>query len=494
MLWVARHRLGSQVGRTDLPASQNGGVRRLLLLSFIWGWSFLFIKVAVAGMTPVTVACARVSLGAAVLLGLLRAKGITLPRDRRLWGHFALVGLVGSALPFTMLAWGEERITTALTSVLNASTPLFTAVLAAVMLRDRLRPVQVGGLLVGLSGVGVAAGLGRGDVAGSSLGGSLAAVAAGLCYGFSFTWAKRHLMGVSPLVGATGQLLTAAVLLAPFAVVTSVAHGVELTPTRILAIVLLGVVGSGIAYVLSYRVIADLGATRASLVTYLIPVVAVAVGVVVLDERFQLRILAGGALIITGIVLVNRHRSARRPSVAVAATLVLALLAGCVGGESNGQGDRSTAPAPGPPACGSDRREPLDERYLVHVLPGASEPRYLTDPPTSGPHQPSVPLPGVTAAPLPRPLQVGLLESGTVLLQHGDLPPAQQRALEAVAVAGAGVVVAPNASLPAGAAVVATAWRTKMICRAVDPGRLRAFVREHRDQGPDDPATDDHGN
>lgn len=311
-------------------------MRRLFLLSFIWGWSFLFIKVAVEGLTPVTVAGARVALGAAVLLVTLRAKGIALPRDRRTWGHFAVAGLVGSALPFTMLAWGEERISSALTSVLNASTPLFTAAIAAFLLRDRLRGRQMAGLLLGLVGVAVAAGLGRGDLSGASLGGSLAAVLAGACYGFSFTWSKRHLMGVPPLVAATGQLTTAALLLAPFAVGTSVAHGIALTPRRVLAILALGVIGSGAAYVLSFRIIADLGATRASLVTYLIPVVAVAVGVVVLAEPFELRVVAGGALIVAGIVLVNRGRSGRRGGVAaLAATALLAvLLTGCSSGGS----------------------------------------------------------------------------------------------------------------------------------------------------------------
>jgi len=151
-------------------------IRRLLLLAFIWGWSFLFIKVAVEGMTPPTVACARVALGASVLLIVMQSTKRRLPHDRRMWRHFAVAAVFGNALPFTLLAWGEERITSALTSVLNASTPLFTAILAAVFLKDRLRPWQVCGLLLGFVGVGVAAGFGAGDLGHSSLAGSLAAV------------------------------------------------------------------------------------------------------------------------------------------------------------------------------------------------------------------------------------------------------------------------------------------------------------------------------
>ncbi|MEJ7583369.1 MAG: DMT family transporter [Acidimicrobiales bacterium] len=295
-------------------------MRRLVLLSIIWGWSFLLIKVAVAGMSPVTVAWARVTLGAGFLAVLLRLRGLKLPMDRRLWRHFGLVGLAGSALPFTMLAWGEQRISSGLTSVLNASTPLFTAVCAVILLHEGLRRVQVVGLLVGIVGVAVAAGMGRSDLTGSSLGGSMASVLAGLCYGFTFTWSKRHLMGVTPMVAAFGQLTAASALLLPFAVVTSTIEGVELSPTRVVAISVLGLVGSGLAYVLNFRIIAELGPTRASLVTYLIPIVAVGVGIAVLDEPFQVRALAGGLLIIIGIALVNRGRTTRAtPSPALAA-------------------------------------------------------------------------------------------------------------------------------------------------------------------------------
>lgn len=472
------------------PHCQNAKVRRLFLLSFIWGWSFLFIKVAVEGLTPTTVACARVALGAAFLLAFLRIKGHALPRDPTIWRQLAVVGLVGSALPFTMLAWGEERITSALTSVLNASTPLFTAALAAVVLRDRLRAVQVGGLLVGLIGVGVAAGIGRGDLAGSSLAGSAASVLAGACYGFSFTWSKKHLMGITPLVAAFGQLATAAVILAPFAVATSAADGISMTPGRAIAVVLLGVVGSGVAYVLNFRILADVGATRASLVTYLIPVVAVAVGVLVLDEPFHLRILLGGLLIVAGILTVHRGRADRptrpdrasrsprrlRPVPAPLTALIAAASLGLVGAACSEE-DRSQA------ACGPIRREALDRRSLVHVLPAGPVPDYPTDPPTSGPHQPAPPVEGVVDRAIDRPVQVGILEGGRILLQHRDLDAGDRRRLEELA--GPEVVVAPAvAGLPGDAVVVATAWLAKRTCTAVDLDALSTFVDRRAGRGP----------
>jgi drug/metabolite transporter (DMT)-like permease len=290
---------------------------RLLLLAFIWGWSFLFIKVGVEGMTPTTVAGLRIALGAGVLLVACRRRGLPVPRDADSLRHFLVVALVGSALPFTMLAWGEERIASNLTAVLNASTPLFAAAFGAVVLRERLRPTAVVGLVVGLTGVAVAAGVGGDDLAGSSLAGGLASVAAGACYGYSFTYMKAHLLHLPAEVAAAGQLAVGAVLLAPVALATSAAEGIDLAPHRVLAVVILGVVGTGYAYVLSYRVVADLGPTTASLVTYLIPVVAVAVGVALLDEVFHLRVLAGGALIVAGIALVHGRlplRSGRRPA------------------------------------------------------------------------------------------------------------------------------------------------------------------------------------
>jgi drug/metabolite transporter (DMT)-like permease len=453
-------------------------VRRLLLLSFIWGWSFLFIKVGVEGLTPSTVAAIRVALGALVLHLFLRVKRVALPTDRRIWAHFAVVGLVGSALPFTMLAWGEERITSALTSVLNASTPLFTAIFSVMLLRDRLRSVQIVGLVVGLCGVGVGAGIGASDLTGSSLAGGLASVVAGACYGLSFAWSKRHLMAMPSIVAATGQLTAATILLAPFAITTTAVDGASLSWRRIGAIATLGVVGTGIAYVLNFRIIADLGATRASLVTYLIPVVAVAVGVVVLSEPFTWRIVGGGVLIVGGIVLVNRvgGGTRRRGAVAVATALIAALLAGCGGGGGSGSGS-------GP--CGRVVTEPLDRQYLVHVLPGAADPHYQTDPPTSGPHQPTPAVGRVLEKPLSRPVQVGLLEEGKVLLQHRGLLAADRSKLESMA--GGDVVVAPSPDLPKGAAVVATAWVTKQVCSRLDTGELRKFVQDHANQGPGTP-------
>jgi drug/metabolite transporter (DMT)-like permease len=449
-------------------------IRRLLLLAFIWGWSFLFIKVSVEGMSPPTVACARVGLGAAVLLIVQRARGRTLPTDRTMWRHFTIAAVFGNVVPFTLLAWGEERITSALTAVLNASTPLFTAIAAAVYLRDRLKPGQIVGLLLGFVGVSVAAGFGGHDLGNSSVLGSLAAVVAGASYGVAFAYMRRHLIGVEPTVAAAGQLVMATVLLLPFAIGTSATTGVHLTVRRVLAIAALGVFGTGVAYILNYRVIADLGATKASMVTYVIPVVAVAVGVVVLGEQFEWRLIAGGVFIVAGIGLV--HQRVRRrialepvPGSAVLVLLLLALFAfpmlGCSASRAG--------------ACSPARPEALNPN-LNHVLAGAPEPTYATDPPTSGPHTPGAAPTGVLSAPLSRPEQVGALEGGIVLIQHRDLSDAERAELAPLATGN--VVVAPNPSLPD--RIVVTAWLFKQTCSGVDLAELRGFVRTHAGHGP----------
>jgi drug/metabolite transporter (DMT)-like permease len=448
-------------------------MRRLLLLAFIWGWSFLFIKVSVEGMSPPTVACARVGLGAAVLVAVLRAQRRPMPDPRTMGRHFFVAAVFGNVLPFTMLAWGEERITSALTAVLNASTPLFTAIVAAVYLKDRIRPMQVAGLLLGFVGVSVAAGFGSGDLAHSSVLGSLAAVLAGASYGIAFAYMRKHLTSIEPTVAAAGQLVMATALSLPFAIGTSITSGIHLDPHIVLAIVLLGVVGTGFAYILNYRVIADLGATRASLVTYVIPVVAVTVGVVVLDEPFEWSLVYGGVLIVAGIALVHPPARLRRlPMQPVGPVILLVIVALAVV-------PAMSCSSGGSAACAKAHNEALDPN-LGHVLPSGAQPQYTTDPPTSGPHTPGALPGGVLAQPLTRPSQVGALEAGVVLIQYHDLSQADVETLSQLA--RDKVVVAPNPDLPD--RVVATSWLNKQVCSAVDVPELRGFVRNHQGRGP----------
>lgn len=452
-------------------------MRRVLVLAFIWGWSFLLIKVALRAMTPATVAFGRIFFGLLVVSAFARTRGLRLPRDRRMWRHFLVMGTLHGAVPFTLLAWGEQHITSALASVMNATTAMFTALAAAVGLGERLRPRQATGLLLGFAGVSVAAGLGTGDLASSSLLGVVAALGMAACYGVGYAYAQRHLVAVPPLVSVVGQLVCASVLALPLAVAGLATRGLDPEWRSLGAVVVLGVFASGIAYLLNYQAIAAVGPTRASVVTYIVPVVAITAGVVFLDEPFRLRLVVGGLMVALGIALLqDRLRRMRAaPMGPVAAVLLAVLLLGsCSGGDGGGSAGDS-----GPGGCGGVVEEPLDPGSTRHLLPGAEEPVYVTDPPTSGAHR-SGPLPsGVVAEPLPRPVQVAVLEQGGVVIQH-------RSAADGAPLAGLGgerVVVAPNPSLPA--AVVATAWRHKVSCTAVDVDALRAFVRDHGGRGPD---------
>lgn len=440
-------------------------MRRVLLLAFIWGWSFLLIKVALRGMPPAAIALTRIASGALVVGVIVRRRRLPVPLDRRTWRHFGVMGLAYSALPFTLLAWGEQHITSALASVMNAGTPLFAAIAAAVGLHERLRLPQVVGLVLGFVGVAMAAGVGGRDLASSSTAGAGGALGAAACYGFGFAYAQRHIVGIPPLVAVLGQLVAGAVLVAPPAVVAVAGEGLDLDGRVLLSVALLGVFGTGVAYVLNYQSIAAVGPTRASLVTYLVPVVAIAVGVLFLDEPFRLRLLLGAALVVLGIALLQeRLRRFRRMPPALAAVLLLVLLVGCRGGDD----DESRA------ACASVVVEALDPGSPRHVLPGTPEPTYATDPPTSGAHRAGPTPSGVVEEALPRSVQVAVLERGGVVVQHRD---ADDRAALAP-LGGDRVVVAPNPDLPV--RVVATAWRHKLACTGLDVDAVRSFIATPR--------------
>jgi drug/metabolite transporter (DMT)-like permease len=279
-------------------------VRRLIILACIWGWSFLFIKVILEGAPPTFLAWGRIALGLLVLFAFLRRAGQG-PPERRYWGHLLVLGLTMSVLPFMLIGWGEQRIASALTAVLNACTPLFAAAFAAWLLGERLRRPQLAGLAVGFIGVGVVAGVGSGDLAGSSLVGALAVVLATAGYGFGFAYAHRFTEGLSALQLSLGQLLAGTILLAPVAASDVARDRVDLQPLGLLCLLLLGGLGTGYAYLLNYRTLQESGATVASLVTYLVPIVGVAAGVLVLGEPFSVRLILGGLVVVLGVALVQ---------------------------------------------------------------------------------------------------------------------------------------------------------------------------------------------
>ena len=453
-------------------------MRRVVALALVWGWSFLFIKVAGRGMTPATVAGTRIALGAIVLTVALRVAGGPLPRDRTAWRHFFVMGLTYSAVPFTLLAWGEQHISSSVAAVGNATTPLFTALGASLALAERLHRPQIVGLVLGFVGVAVAAGLAGRDVTHSSSLGVLASVAAAACYGVAFIYARRNLGDVPPLVAAAGQLVAASIVMVPIAVTTTLVSGIHLTLTRAASIILLGVFGTGFAYAVNYRNIKLLGPTRASLVTYFVPVVAITVGVVLLGEAFSARLIVGTVITVGGVALVQgRVRSLGRLRTVplVGAVLAALLLTAC---SSTTSGAAS--------ACTRPTQHPLDPASAIHLLPGAPEPAYQTDPPTSGAHRltglASIPR-GLLTQPISKSLQVAALEKGTVIIQFDRTKPAAlSEALAALAVGQPLVALAPSASPTS--AVAVTAWTWSMTCTTADAAAVGQFIHDHQGHGP----------
>lgn len=278
---------------------------RLGALALAWGASFLLIKLALEGLSPLQIVVGRVSAGALVLWAILLLRRQPLPRGIRLWAHLMVLGVVANIVPFFLFGFGEQRITSGLAGVLNGSTPLFTLVFAIALLpQERLSPARVLGLALGLIGVVLVVGPWDSNPLTSSVPGQLACLGASCCYAIAFVYTRRFVSGSGypPTSLAAGQLGSAAVLL--WLVAPLLARGeMALTGTVVGAVAVLGAVGTGVAYLLYYRLIADAGATSTSMVTYLIPVVAVLLGVLVLSEPVGWNLFAGAAVVILGVAL-----------------------------------------------------------------------------------------------------------------------------------------------------------------------------------------------
>ncbi|GBD16607.1 putative cystine transporter YijE [bacterium HR26] len=282
-----------------------GQLAQLVLLGTIWGSSYLMIKVAVAGIPPLPLVGGRLVLGAATLLAVLALRGIRLPRRPAAWADLTVMALAGNIAPFLLIAWGEQHIDSGLAAVLNATTPFFAVLFAVLAFRaERFSRAKLAGLLLGFGGVLVLSGADLAALASSSAQGQLAILLSSACYGFGFAYARARLRG-EPLALSAGQILVASALLAPPTLLLTDLPALELTLPRLAAWIGLGAVSSGLAYILYYRLIAQVGAVNASLSTYLMPPVGVTLGWLVLGEPIGWRTVAGVAGILAGLAVVQ---------------------------------------------------------------------------------------------------------------------------------------------------------------------------------------------
>ena len=290
----------------------------LVLLALIWGSSFMFIKVAVRDLDPATLVLGRLGV-AALTLGLVvpLALGGKLTRSelRAHWPWLAVVGLLNTAVPFWLLSWGETRIDSGLASIIQASVPIFNALLAFGFFHDqRVTGRSLVGVAVGFVGVALLVGA----QPQAKILGALAVVGMATCYAAGGLLVRHHLSDVRPQAVALGTTLIAAVAMLPTGIAFAPHHVPGWEPIG--SVVFLGVVGTAFAYLLFYTIIAGAGAAYASLVTYLVPHVALAYGAVFLDEGIGWPAIAGLALILTGVAL----GTAKKRRVVVQAALVAA--------------------------------------------------------------------------------------------------------------------------------------------------------------------------
>ncbi|MFR9780447.1 DMT family transporter [Micromonospora sp. MS34] len=284
----------------------------MTVLALLWGSTFLWIAVALEGFSPAQVTFTRCGLGAAALLLVGRLSGGRLPRDRRIWAHLTVAAFFCNALPFALISLGQRSVDSGTAGVLNATTPLWSLLLGLAVGAERgVRPIRLGGLLLGFSGVvTIFAPWHDADLVGWS---SLAILGAAASYAVAFAYMGRTLVGrgIPTIVLSSAQLLAATGWSALFLPVGGL-HVPRVTPAAVIALVVLAVCCTAITFHLTYKIIAHEGATNAATIGYLLPVISVALGVVVLDEQVTVRMIAGMVVVLVGVGA-TRWRRTRRP-------------------------------------------------------------------------------------------------------------------------------------------------------------------------------------
>lgn len=278
----------------------------LIVLSLLWGGSFFFAKIAVAEVPPLTVALCRVVLAALTLHLVRLALRIAAPHDIGFWRDALIMGLLNNAIPFSLIFWGQKEIGAGLASILNATTPLFTVIVAHVFTADeRAGPLKIAGVLAGMLGVAVMIGS---DVAagfGGHIAAELAVLGAALSYGFAGVFGRRF-RAQPPLVVASGQLTGSSILLLLPVLLLDQPWSLPLPGWQpIAAIIALALVSTALAYVIFFRILKRAGSTNLSLVTLLIPPSALLLGVLFLGEVIAPHHLAGMGLIGFGLLLLD---------------------------------------------------------------------------------------------------------------------------------------------------------------------------------------------
>jgi drug/metabolite transporter (DMT)-like permease len=277
----------------------------MVALSVIWGSAFMLVKVVLEEVDPLTLVAGRLVGGFLVLAAVLLVTKRRLPMTRQAWLVCIALGLGNNVWPFILLTWGQEHIESSLAAILTSSMALSTALLAHFWIRERLTLDRTLGLLVGFAGVFVLIGGSLSDISDASTLGQIAVLAGVLGYSFGTVLARRYLQDADGIATATGQTLVASLVMVPLALGVDRPFHMDLSVKHIAAWVALGVLSSGLAYILYFWLVRQVTATQASMVGYLIPITAVFVGALVLNERLSANSFVGLAIILAGVWIVN---------------------------------------------------------------------------------------------------------------------------------------------------------------------------------------------
>jgi len=280
----------------------------LLTLSLLWGGSFFFVEVAISELPPLTVVFLRVALASVALWLFAFATGLRPPMSISAWKAFLIMGLLNNVIPFTLIVWGQTHIASGLAAILNAITPLFTVIVAGIFLADeKTTPMKLIGVTIGFFGVvlmigpSALSGLGVGILA------QIAVLGAAMSYAFAGVFGRRFkAIGINPIIAAAGQVTASSIILAPLAIYIDQPFSLEIPNVEtIAAIIGLAILSTAVAYILYFRILASAGATNLLLVTFLIPVSAILLGSLVLDESLELIHFLGMALIGFGLSAID---------------------------------------------------------------------------------------------------------------------------------------------------------------------------------------------
>lgn len=302
-----------------MPSSRTmrlGDWALLVLLAAVWGGAFVFYKLLdAAGVPPLTIVFGRVALAALALMIAVRASGGAMPRDARAWRAFLVMGTLNNAIPFTLVVFGETRVTSGLASILNATTPIFAVFAARAFSRgEPLRAHTIGGAVLGFAGVAIALGPGALHGFAGQSAGAFACLAAAAVYGCAAVYGRRFArMGITPLVAATGQVCGSSIVMLPLTLLVDRPWTLHAPGAgALLSWAALGLLCTAFAFVIYFRLIATVGAVNAAVVTLLVPISALLLGAAMLGEHLPASALAGMTVIMAGLLLIDGRLFAMR--------------------------------------------------------------------------------------------------------------------------------------------------------------------------------------